>query len=216
LIGYSALDNVSFPGTSRVYKASGSLKSFVARHGISGTITSTCRESQVTGKKLRMQGNSVRMEILWWEASQEPKGGFVQDGRDIIYGKRRREVVMEWWCASGSTLLPCHGRENIGGPALTRQGRFTTIVATAKHFRNSIWHWEYRRQKRKKSKVQSLQRWINYALRRNRTRRLPFANHRVPDRTFARYYISGSETVQTGPANPSSPLPTPERRRGLL
>lgn len=45
LIGYCVLDNVSFPDTFRVYKASGSLKSFVARHGISGTITSTCCES---------------------------------------------------------------------------------------------------------------------------------------------------------------------------
>lgn len=34
--------------------------------------------------------------------------------------------------------------------------------------------------------------------------------------TLAGYYISGFETVETGPADPSSPLPAPERRRRLL
>lgn len=143
----------------------------------------------------------------------------MQGGRDIIYGKRRREVVMEWWCASGSTLPPCHGRENIGGPVLTRQGRFTAIVATAKHFRNSIRHREYRRRK-EKEKRNAMSRTLNKlcpSKELNSSSSLShIAYHRVFDRTFAGYYISGSEIVETGPANPSSPSPTPECRRGLL
>jgi len=55
-------------------------------------------------------GNSLK-----GEASQEPKGG---RGAAETLSMERGEVVMEWWCASGSTLLPCHGGENIGGPAL--------------------------------------------------------------------------------------------------
>jgi len=62
-IGYGALGNV-FVSEYIFVVASGSFKFFVARHGISSTITSIHRESQTVEKKLGMHGNLVRMEIL--------------------------------------------------------------------------------------------------------------------------------------------------------
>jgi len=62
-IGYSVLGNV-FVSEYIFNVVSGSFKSFVARHAISSTITSIHRESQTVEKKLEMDGNLVRMEIL--------------------------------------------------------------------------------------------------------------------------------------------------------
>lgn len=82
-----------------MYEASGSPKSFVARHSISSTITSTCRESQA--------GKSYECNAIWsvwkfFERGSEPgTEGRARGGRDIIYGKRRRGrygmVVREWF-----------------------------------------------------------------------------------------------------------------------
>lgn len=120
---------ISFPDrVPDVYRteASGSPKSFVARHAIGGTISHVhVPRKPSLGKALGMQSRFV-WKFFDGKRARNRKAAAARP-RHYLWKEEERSL-WNGGGASGSTVPPsCHGRENIGGSALVRRAGFMLL-----------------------------------------------------------------------------------------
>lgn len=139
-IGCSALGNAFPPSIFPVYEISGSLKSFVARHGINGTIASMCRENQTVEKKKGYECKATRFVWKFFDGKRA-RNQRAGAGRSRHYLWKEQERSL-WNGGARAVRFYRHRRavpvaERTPVAPLYPQGRFkaiTIVVTTERHF----------------------------------------------------------------------------------